>query len=199
MHDSEIAMTEGAGKSADWSAIRKQLASFEKPELIALVKDLYDGAAGNRDFIQARCGQGGSTEGILERYRARIVNQFFPAQGEGKLRLGEAKQAIREYRKATANVSGTVELLMTYVENGARFTEQYGDIDERFYSSIESALMDLAVLLRGEARALYPQFKERLADVEQATQGIGWGFHDSIGDVVGQLESELGKTDNRSA
>ena len=41
-------------------------------------------------------------------------------------------------------VHGVVELLMTYVENGTRFTREYGDIDERFYSSVESALDELA-------------------------------------------------------
>ena len=67
-----------------------------------------------------------------------------------------------------------------------------GDIDERFYSSLESALDELAVLLRGEAQGIYPQFRDRLARVEQMTSGIGWGFHDFVGDVVEQLEEELG-------
>lgn len=80
---------------------------------------------------------------------------------------------------------------MTYVENGVKFTDQYGDIDERFYCSIESALDELAALLRGEARELYPKFCGRLASVEQLTDGIGWGFHDFIADVVGRLEEEF--------
>ena len=96
----------------------------------------------------------------------------------------------KRQRKATGNIPGTAELLMTYVEKGAEFTNAYGDIDERFYSSIESALDELAALLRGEA-GLYPQFAERLASVEQLTDGIGWGFHDFIADVVGQLDDEL--------
>ncbi len=82
---------------------------------------------------------------------------------------------------------------MTYVESGVRFTHEYGDIDERFYSSVESALDELATLLRSEASHLYPQFRERLAKVEQMTDGIGWGFHDFIADVVGRLENESGK------
>ena len=105
---------------------------------------------------------------------------------------GEARKAIRDYRKATRNVSGTVELLMTYVENGTRFTHEYGDIDERFYSSVESALDELATLLRGEAREIYPQFSDRLVKVEKMTEGIGWGFHDFVADVVGRLGEELG-------
>ena len=179
-------------KKPSWSAARKELNSWEKPALIALVKDLYDSAAGNRDFIQARCMPGDAGEAVLESYRCKIVQQFFPARGEGKLKLGEARKAIRDYTKATGHIPGTAELLMTYVENGAEFTNIYGDIDQRFYSSIESALNELATLLRDKARDLYPQFSDRLAEVEYLASPVGWGFCDFVTEVVGQLEDELG-------
>ena len=82
---------------------------------------------------------------------------------------------------------------MTYVENATKFTHKYGDINERFYNSAESALDELAALLRGEARELYPQFSERLAKVEQMSDGIGWGFHDFVSGLVGQLADERGE------
>ena len=185
-------MRNATKKPDGWSAVRQQLATWEKPALLALLKDLYEATAENRDFIHARCQSGESGGEVLEKYRGKVVEQFFPARGFGKLKLGEARKAIRHYRKATGNLPGTAELLMTYVENGTRFTCKYGDIDERFYSSVESALDELAALLRGEARGMYPQFRDRLARVEQMTDGIGWGFHDFVGDVVGQLEEELG-------
>ncbi len=180
-------------KPGGWSAARRHLTTLDKPALLALVKDLYDSAAENRDFIQARCHAADSGGEVLETYRKRIVEQFFSkrADGIGALKLGEARKAIRDYRKATSNLSGTAELLMTYVENGAEFTHDYGDIDERFYNSVESALEELAGLLRGEAQEMYPQFSERLARVEQITEGIGWGFGDFVADVVWQLEEEL--------
>ena len=179
-------------KTGGWSTVRQQLTSWDKPALLALMKDLYEAAAENRDFIHARCQAGECGGEALEKYRGKIVEPFFPARGFGKLKLGEARKAIRDYRKATGNLPGTAELLMTYVENGTRFTHEFGDIDERFYGSVESALDELAALLRGEARGMYPQFRDRLARVEQMTDGIGWGFHDFVGDVVGQLEEELG-------
>jgi hypothetical protein len=111
---------------------------------------------------------------------------------EAKLKLGEARKAIRDYCKATGDLRGTAGLLMTFVEQGSEFTHDYGDIDERFYNSVESALDELAALLHGEARGLYPQLSGRLARVEQITDGIGWGFHDYIADVVAQLEEEFG-------
>lgn len=182
-----------AKKPGGWSAARKHLATWDKPALLVLVKDLYDAAAGNRDFIHAICQAEDVGGEALETYRSKIVEQFFPKRGFGKLKLAEARKAIRDYRKATNNIPGTAELLMTYVENGARFTHEYGDIDERFYSSVESALGELAALLCGHAREMYPQFRERLEKVEQMTDGIGWGFHDFIADEVGRLEDELGK------
>ncbi|MGH9881978.1 MAG: hypothetical protein ACRD6N_11135 [Pyrinomonadaceae bacterium] len=179
-------------RKTGWSTLRRHLATWDKPALLALVKDLYEVAAGNRDFIQARCQAGESGGEILEKYRGKIVEQFYPARGEAKLRLNEARKAINDYRKATGNLPGTAELLMTYVEQGAEFTHDYGDIDERFYNSVESALDELAALLHNEAPGMYPELSERLARVEQITDGIGWGFHDYIGDVVGELEEELG-------
>ena len=178
-------------KPGGWSAARQQLTTWDKPALLALVKDLYEAAAGNRDFIHARSQAEDSGGEVLESYRSKIVEQFFPKRGFGKLKLGEARKAIRDYRKATGNLPGTVELLMTYVENGVKFTDQYGDIDERFYSSVESALDELAALLRGEAREMYPQFIDRLAEVDRMASGIGWGFGDYVAGVVGQLEDEL--------
>jgi hypothetical protein len=185
-------MTSATKKPGGWSTVRQQLTTWEKPELLALVKDLYELAAESRDFIHARSKAGEVGGETLEKYRGKIVEQFFPARGDGKLKLGEARKAIRDYRKATGNLPGTAELLMTYVENGAQFTHEFGDIDERFYNSVESVLEELAVLLRGAARELYPQFGDRLAKVEQMTDGIGWGFHDFIAGIVGQLEEELG-------
>jgi hypothetical protein len=179
-------------KPAAWSAARKHLATLDTSALLSLVKDLYGAAPGNRDFIHARCQAEDSSGEVLESYRSKIVEQFFPKRGFGKLKLAEARKAIRDFRKATGNIPGTAELLMAYVENGVNFTREYGDIDERFYSSVESALEELADLLLGPGRDLYPQFADRLAKVEQLADGIGWGFHDFIADVVGQLEGELG-------
>ena len=122
-------MKNATKKTGGWSAVRQQLATWEKPALLALVKDLYEAAAGNRDFIHARSKTGESGGEVLEKYRGKIAKQFFPARGYGKLKLGEARKAIRDYRKATGNLLGTAELLMTYVENGTRFTREYGDID----------------------------------------------------------------------
>lgn len=184
-------MEKQTAKSATWITIRPQLATLEKAALLALVKDLYQSSTANRDFLHARFRSEEGGQEPLEKYRHKITEQFFPARGFGKLKLAEARKAIRDYRKASGDLAGTLELMMTYVENGTRFTQEYGSIDEPFYISVESVLDELAELLRGELRGLYPQFKSRLAQLKHISSGIGWGFGDHVREVVDELKEEF--------
>lgn len=181
-----------ATKRLTWGTVRKELLKHDQATLIELIKKLYDSSKANRDFIHANCFAEEAGEATMASYRRKIVDQFFPARGFGKLKLSVARKAIRDYGKATGNIFGIAELMMIYVENGAQFTCQYGDIDERFYSSVESVLEEFAELLRAKDRSLYPKFKSRLEKIEQLTENIGWGFHDYISEVVWSLEKDLG-------
>ncbi len=178
-------------KSAGWQNVRQRLNDWSKPALIRLVKDLYDASPDNRDFLQARFQAEENAGAALEKYRRKIVEQFFPTRGDGKLKLTEARRAIRDYRKATDNLAGTIDLMLTYVENGTEFTHQFGDINESFYNSLESVLNEMAQLLMREGSELYPQFRERVQRLTAHADGIGWGYGDALRDQVYQLENEL--------
>jgi hypothetical protein len=186
-------MPTSARKTSTWRTVRPVLEGWEKPALLTLLKDLHAASDSARDLIDSRCAPAEAAPAILEKARQKVVEQFFPKRGFGKLKLADARKAIRDYQKTTGNIPGTAELLLTYVENGANFTREYGDIDERFYNSIESALEELAKLLRGPARALYPDFQARLDHVEFITRPVGWGFHDFVAGTVAALEEELGR------
>ena len=174
-----------------WSAIRRQIANWPSPALVALIKDLHDASPANRNFLRARFDAESAGGEALENYRRKIVEQFFPRHGFGKLKLAEARKAIRDYRKATGNLAGTVDLLLTYVENGTEFTQQFGDINEAYYNSLESALNELTELLRGPGRECYPQCRHRLGRIVQLANHIGWGYGDYVRDHVAMLEDEL--------
>ena len=100
-------------KHTGWQNIRRQLDDWSKPALIALVKDLHDVSPDNRDFLLARFQADEDVGAALEKYRRKIVEQFFPARGDGKLKLAEARKAIRDYRRATGNLTGTIDLMLT--------------------------------------------------------------------------------------
>jgi hypothetical protein len=182
----------GRQKSTGWQNVRRQLDDWSKPALIALVKDLHDASPDNRDFLLARFQAEENAGAALEKYRHKIVEQFFPARGDGKLKLAEARKAIRDYRKATGNLTGTIDLMLTYVENGTEFTHEFGDINESFYNSLESVLNEMAQLLLREGKELYPRFRERVQRLATRADGIGWGYGDVLRDQVYQLENELG-------
>ena len=81
--------------------------------------------------------------------------------------------------------------MLTYVENGTKFTHEFGDINESFYNSLESVLTEMAQLLMREGTELYPRFRERIRRLATLADGIGWGYGDAVRDQVYQLESEL--------
>ena len=180
-----------ATKKANWHAMRGKVKDWSRPALISLLKDLYDASPDNRNFIHARFEAEDGSGAVLEKYRRKIVEQFFPARGFGKLRLGEARKAIKDYRKATNNLGGTIDLMLTYVENGTEFTCQFGDIDAPFYKSLESVLDELSKLFLGEGREFYPKFRDRVLKFSAQSDNIGWGYGDFLFDTVNELEAEL--------
>ena len=184
-------MTNTTKNPGGWSAVRQQLATWEKPALLALLKDLYETAAENRDFIHARCQAGEGGGEALEKYRGKIVEQFFPARGYGKLKLGEARKAIRDYRKATGNLPGTVELLMTYVENGTSSPTSMGTLTSgstAAWSRRWTNWPPCCAARRGRCIHSSASVWRNLAAV---SRGIGWGLHDYIQDTVRALGEGL--------
>ena len=70
------------------------------------------------------------------------------------------------------------------VETGVAFTQAFGDIDERFYNSMETVYADVIRYLNDEQTPeWYVEFGERLEEIVKRTAGIGWGFHDNIEEI----------------
>jgi hypothetical protein len=176
-----------------WTAVKCHFKDWDAAQFVALVKDLYDSSSANRTFIEARTQAAGNSGAALEIYRERIIEQFFPKRGFGKLKLAEARKAIREYKKATGNVEGTLELLMTYLENGNEFTCQYGDISESFYDSLCSVMDEISAMVEKAGPTAYTKVAHRLDRVAAKADGIGWGYSDHISCAVDALADRFEK------
>jgi uncharacterized protein YktA (UPF0223 family) len=68
------------------------------------------------------------------------------------------------------------------------FTNEYGDIDERFYSNIERAY-DNALAYISE-NDLLDKFYNYANRVVGKVDDIGWGFSDNMNDIYSQYYSE---------
>ena len=120
------------------------------------------------------------------------VDQFFPTRGFGKLNLRIARQAIHDYQKTTSDLAGTIDLMLTYVEQGTKFTNTYGDIEERFYDSLESVLSEMAdQLTTAPGVALYPRFEKRINALAKDAHDLGWGYGDFVTDTITELRAKV--------
>ena len=107
--------------------------------------------------------------------------------------MESANKAIQDYRLASGDDEGLAELLTVYVEVGNQFTLDYGDIDEGYYDTMESAFQDAVdhLLAMGNREKDIGKYRERLRKVVISTANIGWGygdglngmFYDAFGDV----------------
>ena len=106
------------------------------------------------------------------------------------IRLSKGKKAISDYFKATKDKIGQLELMVHYWESGNRFTVDFGDIDEQFYSSLESMFGRILSALRKQPNNVQEQYLSRLEDVVASARNIGWGYYDYISAVFEEFISE---------
>ena len=174
-----------------WSDVKRVLQSLDENGLRQLVGDLYKLSAGNREFLAARLLNVQTNE-MLEIYRKRIVHEFFPPRGLGQPKLSVARRVVSDYRKATGNLIGTLDLMLTYIETGTEYTNTYGDLWEGFYSSMESMLDAVADLLLKQPD-LYNEVNtaQRLTQLQYNASSIGWGYGDYVSERVDEIQERF--------
>jgi len=183
-------------RKSQWSNIRKRLLLLDQSELIAEIKDLYVISDENRRFLGARFLQvQDQAEAVLADYKQEIIYCFFGERGisDDLPKLRDAHRLIRDYRKATKDTVGTLDLMLHYVETGTEFTNTYGDINEPFYNSLESVLSDFyeGIFKSSDPDRSYGQFNKRMVALKKAAFGIGWGYGDAVQEILKNLESRF--------
>ncbi len=163
--------------SSSWKDVRSKLYEISKEDLISLVKELYQLNEQNQLFLETRFGD--RKEG-LEEYKLIIEESICPSEPwKRDVSLSTGRKAIRDYKKALGDPEGLIDLMVYYCECGVIFTNQFGDIDERFYASIESMYKDALELLQKHHR-YKNKFIARVQKIVEDTRDIGWGFHDIL-------------------
>lgn len=173
-----------------WSDLKKSLQKSDQKELLNVIQELYKYSEDNRRYLLARFIDKEEIHKVLEEYREIVVNEFFPKKGYGELRYFVAENAIKEYSEASGDFVGKMELMLTYVENGVKYTNKYGDIDEEFYDKIYDMLDQFCALLKTpEGKSFYPYFRERLLKIRDDSEEIAWGFGDAIDILITKIEN----------
>lgn len=168
-----------------WNSVKAKLAGKNEAHLLTTIKELWNLSQQNKEFIVTKLKLQ-VPDDLLPRYRERVRHPFFPKRGIGNLDLKSAKAAISEYFKVTGDLVGKLDLMLLYVESGTEFTNAYGDINERFYLSLESTFDKFSQAVK-ENTNLLSQFISRLKILRKKSRDIGWGYGDYICDEVDEL------------
>lgn len=177
-----------AADKISWSDIKRSVSDYGKEEFIRLIGDLYSLNQENKRFLESRCIP---SPDRLTPYKEIISDAVFPDMYSNKpIRLSVGKKAISDYKKATHDPVGVIELMVYFLESGTGFTVAYGDIDGPFYSSIGSMMKSIIDALLKSGPDVQDMFIPRLKQVVLDARGIGWGYYDEISFMLGAF---LGK------
>lgn len=142
---------------------------FLRGEILALYKKF----AVVKEYYELRFDPYSSSD-RAQKYKAILEKQFCPSKGLPELKYAIAKKAISDFKKVCRDSWAIIDLQVTYIEYGIKCTDQYGDMDERFYNSMES--MFRASLSDMKKSGLLEDFKVRCGTIWEKTQDMGYGI-----------------------
>lgn len=172
--------------------IKKELSKFDKNQLINIISDLYKKNKSVKEFFDFYVNP--NEKELFEKYRDKVFEAFYPKRGYN-VKLKDGKKAMSDFKKLGPSTGLIADLMLFYVETGVKFTNDFGDIDENFYSSLGKTYVQALALMQKEN--LLDKFADRASKVIKDTDDIGWGFHDYLADVYFNFYSDyMEETDN---
>jgi hypothetical protein len=158
--------------------VKNNLKNLNKNQLIDLIGELYNKNKSVKEFFDFYVNP--NEKELLSKYREKVFETFYPKRGFG-YNLKEGKKAISDFKKLGVSDDNLADLMLFYVETGVEFTNDFGDINESFYSSLEKTYAQALTLM--SKNGLLEKFANRAEKVMTDTSNIGWGFHDYIAQV----------------
>ena len=165
--------------------LKNKLKKFDKDKLINFVVDLYKKNKSVKEFFDFYVNP--NERELFHKYQDKVFEAFYPKRGFN-YKLKDGKQAISDFKKLGASADSLADLMLFYVETGVKFTNDFGDIDENFYLSLEKTYIQALTLMKKED--LLEKFADRASNIIKDTDGIGWGFHDYLADVYFNFYSD---------
>ena len=173
-------------KSATWTDVKARLVVMDRTGLLGVIRDLYEASDLNRRFLHARFAP---TASGLEKYRRMIRAAVFPDPlSQRPIRLRGATKTITEYTRATGDLTGTVDLMLEFVEAGTEQAADLGYGDDAYFAALErrvkAVVQSLDALPNEDRRAAI----ERLVKLGEYQGTIGWGYCDFLGDIAAKVQ-----------
>lgn len=160
--------------------LKKKLADLERKELEKMLCDIYINCEQAEQMLNIILLDEMYGRKLLEQYQDKLDKIFFPYDiVRAGFSLSMAKKVLSDFKKICQNIELISELKLYFVECGTEFTNMYGDMDERFYNVVCNIYHDVIESVSGD-KTLFEKWNDRLINIVQESDGIGWGFHDYL-------------------
>ena len=158
---------------------------------MSLLGELYAANVASRRFLHSRLTPGSRT---IEEHRQLVADAIYPDPfNKRRVSVRDAAAAIVEYRRSTGDASGTVDLMLTFVEAGTEQAADLGYGDEAYFNALQIRLDAVAKefdTLPADVRA---KVRARLGRIQVRAQDVGWGFSDAVEEVVHALDARAAR------
>jgi hypothetical protein len=170
------------GGAMGFGRLRPLLKKQQPAQLVRLIGELYRMSRENQRFLEARLGNASQ----LSEYRRLISECLFPDVLKGDVRINEAKRAIKQYKQASQDLTGIVDLRLTFVESGTAFALDCGYGGDAFFNALEHVLSRALALLACD-KNLRKAMRPRLMRLADSASSLGWGYGNYVGDEISEM------------
>jgi len=173
-------------KSSTWVDVKTNLDRMDRTGLLGVIRDLYEASDLNRRFLHARFAP---TTAGLEKYRRLVRDAVFPNPfSQRPIRLRDASKTIMEYKRATGDLVGTVDLMLEFVEAGTEQAADLGYGDDAYFGALERKVKDVVQSLDALPQTDRRVVTERLVKLGEYQGTIGWGYCDFLADIAAKVQ-----------
>ncbi|MEX0770636.1 MAG: DUF6155 family protein [Balneolaceae bacterium] len=179
-------------------SIKTLIKDLEPGELREVILELSKLSPKNKQFLKLYL-QGSDAvevESIVNEAKKKVHDHFYGPSKFPKVDLSSARKVVNEYRKVLKEYPSQIaDLKLYYVEVGTELTNDFGDINEGYYLSLESMFEDFCKQVT-KYPPYFKKFEDRIYELQSDCQNIGWGYSDTINDLVFELEDAIESSQN---
>jgi len=158
--------------------LKQELIKQDKETLVRHLLELYKKYDSVKEYYDFYINP--KENELLERYKEKVREGFYPKRGM-RLKISLSRKAINDFRKYELPPELLGDLLLYYVECGADFINDYGDINESYYDSAVNTLEKSMKIFMNAG--VLEKYKDRVSKLVEITCDVGYGF----GDMVEQI------------
>lgn len=177
--------------------IRSLLADLERGELLEIVSELCKLSKQNKQFVEVFVQGSGAVDysTIVRDAPKKIFGKFYTPSGNPRTpKLGEARKIVNETAKMLKGQTALIaELKLYFVIVGTKFTGQFGDMYDGFYSSMESMFESFLKEIAAKPELL-KTFMDELWTIHHTSRMMGWGYQDQLEEMMKDFCQQHGVT-----